>query len=267
MELLSENRIAEADLLLKQALSLDPGNVFTLNNLGVAKEAGGEFEEALAYYEDAAAKHSSEPIVVTLNRDWRGKPVSETAAKSAHRLKSRMKELETAEARAAILNLRGVNAANENNWDEARQDFLQAYALDPYSAFSLNNAGYVAEREGDLETAQFFYARARQAGDANARIGLATNRAAEGSHLLEVASGNNDNVEQQIDLHSEARRHQKGPVELLHRNGTPVADSKSSGANPAPSNQPPAPSPSQNAQPAPNTQPAPQAGPNVQTPQ
>jgi hypothetical protein len=31
------------------------------------------------------------------------------------------------------------------------------------SAFSLNNRGYVAEMDGDLETAQFFYGKARKA--------------------------------------------------------------------------------------------------------
>ncbi len=39
--LLSENRNYEADLLLQQALALDPQNTFTLNNLGVAKESDG----------------------------------------------------------------------------------------------------------------------------------------------------------------------------------------------------------------------------------
>lgn len=249
MELLAQNRNAEADLLLRHALSLDPRNVFTLNNMGVALEAGGEFEEALSYYDEAAAEHSSEPIVVTLNSDWRGKPVSRMAAESARALRSRMKELVTAQARAAVFNRRGVTEANENNWEAARKDFLRAYSLDPYSAFSLNNAGYVAQRDGDLETAQFFYARARQANNANARVGLATEHAAEGNHLLVVASGNNDNVQQQIEVNSAARRQEKGPIELLHRNGSPVTESKPPAQNPAPAAQPAPNSPSSGSQP------------------
>jgi tetratricopeptide (TPR) repeat protein len=50
--------------------------------------------------------------------------------------------------------LQGVAAINRNNRQEARQYFQQAYALDQNNAFSLNNLGYVAELEGDSETAQ-----------------------------------------------------------------------------------------------------------------
>lgn len=258
MDLLSQNRNAEADLLLQHALAMDPRNVFTLNNLGVAKEAGGYYEEALSYYEQAASAHSGEPILVTQNDAWRGKPVSQMAGESAKRLRRRMRGLDTAEARAALMNLRGVTAANENNWPAAREYFLKAYSIDPANAFSLNNAGYVAEREGDLETAQFFYARARQAQGADARIGLATQRAVEGTHLVAVASDNNDKAEEQIDLNSEARRHKKRPVELLNRNGTPVAGAA---PRPAPSGQPAV-------TPAPNVQPLFTPGPpRPQTPQ
>lgn len=234
IEMLSENRNAEADMLLKHALAMDPHNVFTLNNMGVAKEASGDYEAALSYYRLAAEQRSSEPIVVTLKADWRGKPVSKMAAESAKRLQSRMAELDTDEARAAVMNVRGVTAANENDWGSARQFFLKAYKLDPNSAFSLNNAGYIAEREGDLETAQFFYSRAQKAGDASAKIGVATQRAVEGSHLGVVATNNGDQVQEQIDLNSAARREQKGPIELLHRNGTPVV------STPPPAPQPPA---------------------------
>ena len=76
-----------------------------------------------------------------------------------------------------------VSATNRNDWQAARQDFLKAYSLDPNSAFSLNNLGYVSERDGDLETAQFFYTKAQNAGDANARVGLASDSAAEGEKL------------------------------------------------------------------------------------
>src|SRR5579875_3332726 len=170
IELLHENRCFEANRLLQHALALEPKNVFTLNNMGVASESVGDFEDALGYYQNAARTESKEPVVVTLDAQWRGKPVSEMAEASAKRLKKHMKELDTDQARAAVLNMRGVWAANQNDWSGARDFFMQAYKLDPYSAFSLNNAGYVAERDGDLETAQFFYARARRAQNAGAKI-------------------------------------------------------------------------------------------------
>ena len=156
IRLLSESRTPEADLLLQQALAMDPRNTFTLNNLGVAKESRGDYEQALTFYLAAADSHSSEPVIVTTSRAWRGKPVSEMAADSAKRLRERMQNTATDQARAALLAARGVSATNRNDWPAARQAFLQSYSLDPNSAFSLNNIGYLAERDGDLETAQFY---------------------------------------------------------------------------------------------------------------
>lgn len=222
IQLLSENRNAEANRLLKQALAADPQNTFTLNNLGVARETLGDYDGALKYYDEAAASRSTEPVVVTLDRSWRGKPVSRLAAESAKRLKQRIKEADTPDAQAALLAIRGVSATNENNWEEARKDFLKAYSLNPASAFSLNNLGYVSERDGDLETAHFFYSRAEKADGADGRVGLATQPEQEGKHLLAVINDSNDKVNGVIDQRLRARRGEPGDVELEHRDGTPV---------------------------------------------
>jgi Flp pilus assembly protein TadD len=222
IELLSQGRSFEADDLLRQALTLEPMNAFTLNNLGVAEEATGDPENALKYYDAAAAFHSSEPIVVSLKRSWRGKPVSEMAAESARALRKKMKTVGNDEARATMLSLRGVAATNRNDWQTAKQDFLQAYSLNPESAFSLNNLGYVAEKDGDLETAEFYYAKARKAEDADARIGLATQRSAEGQQLVTVAADSGHNVDGKLDQYSQSRRQQTGPIELIPRDDGPA---------------------------------------------
>ena len=132
----------------------------------------------------------------------------------------------------------GVAAANQNDWATARKNFLKAYSLNPRSAFTLNNCGYVAERDGDLETAQFFYEKARRAEDSRVRVGLATQRLAEGQDLLTVATDSNQKVDSALELYSQQRRRETGPIELTPR-----------GANESPQNQPspnvpPAPSPS-----------------------
>jgi Flp pilus assembly protein TadD len=225
MRLLSEGRTPEADLFLQKALAMDTRNTFTLNNMGVAMESRGDYAQALSYYTAAADSHSSEPVIVTLNHAWRGKPVSEMAADSAKKLKERMQNSVTDQAQAALLAVRGVSAANRNDWPSARQDFLQSYSLDPDNAFSLNNAGYLAERDGDLETAQFFYAKAQKSGDANDRIGLATRRSAEGKHLLSVATDSDQKVGDKIVLENDARHRKLGPIELKNRDNTPVAES------------------------------------------
>jgi Flp pilus assembly protein TadD len=220
--LLSENRTSEADSLLQQAVSMDPRNAFTLNNLGVAKESVGDYEGALRYFDQAAQLHSSEPVVVTSDRAWRGKSVSQMAAESARKLEQRLKSTDSAQAQAALLNVRGVSATNRNDWEAARRDFLKAYSLDPNSAFSLNNLGYVSERDGDIETANFFYMKAQQADDATARIGLATSSSAEGQHLQVVAADSQQKVGGELARYREARHAEPGNVELERRDGTPV---------------------------------------------
>jgi Flp pilus assembly protein TadD len=224
IRLLSESRAPEADLLLQRALAMDPRNTFTLNNLGVAEESRGDYDRALTYYMAAADSHSSEPVIVTLNRAWRGKPVSKMAAESAKKLRERMQKAASAQAQAALLAVRGVSATNHNDWPAARRDFLQSYSLDPNSAFSLNNVGYLSEMDGDLETAQFFYTKARMAEDAKARVGLATRRSAEGKHLSAVATDSDQKVDGKIAQESQARRRHSGPVELKHRDDTPVVE-------------------------------------------
>jgi Flp pilus assembly protein TadD len=222
VKLLSEGRASEADVLLQRTLTVDPHHPFTLNNMGVAKEMQGDLGAAARYYTAAAASRSNEAVVVTVNHEWRGKPVSEMAADSAKKVLSRLRHPESNEAKAAQYNLRGVSALNRNDWKEAEQDFRQAYAFDPNNAFSLNNAGYLAEMYGDRETAQFFYEKARLAAGPKDRIGVATDRGAKGLRLAEVADENNQKIDQKMEQDSELKRRQSKPIELKRRDGTPV---------------------------------------------
>lgn len=230
--LIEHGRGIEADRILRQALALEPSDPFTLNNLGVADEASGDLEDALAYYDRAAAVGSSEPIVLSLRQSWRGQPVSKMAAESAQNLRQRMASLNNAQMRAMMLTFRGVSAANRNDWNAAKQDFTEAYRLDPNDAFTLNNLGYLSEKKGDLETAQFYYSQARRAYDANSRVGLATRQPALGQPLFAVASESGDMVGDELIQYKEERRMETGPIELIPRgNGV-------SNQNPAPQGKP-----------------------------
>lgn len=218
MQLLSQDRRFEAVSVFQEALALDSRNSFTLNNLGVAEEATGDLERALKYYDEAAASRSMEPVVVTLDRSWRGKPVSEMATDSAQALRKRMQKMNLNEIRAAMLATRGVFATNQNDWSGARKDFMEAYSLDPHSAFALNNRGYVAERDGDLETARSYYASAQKADDSGARVGLATQYAAQGQPIASIADESHRDVDVQLDAYIQKRRQQKTPIKLQRRN-------------------------------------------------
>jgi Flp pilus assembly protein TadD len=249
MRLLSLDRAFESVTLLEQALVLEPQNPFTLNNLGVADEAIGDYSGALKNYDLAARSQSSDPVMVTQSRQWAGKSVSAMAEASARRLQKRMRDEKSSETQAAMFNLRGVYAANQNDWSTAEQDFLRAYSLDPHDAFSINNRGYVAEHEGDLESAQFFYEKAKRSGGAGDRVGMATDRSAEGRSLLNVAEQSNQKVDGALDAYSRERHLETAPVELTPRGAGAAADSPvpaatkpaapQSGQPATPSNQPP----------------------------
>jgi len=234
MQLLAQDRDFEAVVMLRQALALDPQNPFTLNNLGVAEEATGNLTGALQQYDAAAESRSTEPVVVTLNRAARGKPISEVAAASARQLRKQIHNEGDTELQARMLTLHGVFAVNQNDWPAAKKDFLQAYSLDPHSAFSLNNLGYVAEKDGDMETAQFYYSKARTADNANARIGLATEGSVEGEDLNTVASASNQKVDSKIDAYRRSARQQTGPIELIRRGNRPAEPSRAPTQSPAP---------------------------------
>ncbi len=216
VNLLSEGRGFEAVALLKQALSLDPHDPFTLNNLGAATEATGDLGGAMKYYNAAAYSQSHEVVAVSQDRSWQGKSVSDMAAANVMRLEGQSPQGSGPQgSEAALLSLQGVFAENENDWATAKSDFMKAYALDPDNAFSINNRGYVAERDGDLESAQFFYQKARQADGANSAVGLATSQSAKGQPLFQVAGQSETQVDGALDVYSRERRGQPGsPVSI-----------------------------------------------------
>jgi Flp pilus assembly protein TadD len=242
MRLFSQGRAPEADLLLQTTLRSDPKNIFTLNNLGVAKEMEGESEEALKYYDAASAVHSDAAAVVTLNRSWRGKPVTAMAAQNGKALRTRMEKQNQLDAQVAELNLRGVSAVNRNDLSTADKDFRQAYALNPNNAFALNNIGFVAEIEGDRETAEFFYDGAQKAGGATQKIGLATRRSAEGLKLSQVAADSDAKVEGKVTQDREVGRQQHEPIVLRRRDNSLVDEPATPPAKTVPLTENPPPS-------------------------
>jgi len=222
--LLERDRAIEADQKLQKALALEPNNPFTLNNLGYAKEKEGDLELALNFYLRSAALDSKEPIIVAMNKSWRGKGISSVAAENAKKAERELEKEQNTETRVARLNLQGVSAINRNERRLAEQYFRQAYALDENNAFTLNNMGYVAELAGDRETADFFYAKALQARQSGVRIATATRKEAEGQKLGVVANINDQAIDAAQRTDQELRRRQGTPPALLRRDNTPVMD-------------------------------------------
>ena len=234
VRLLSQGRTPEADRLLQRTLALDPQNGFTLNNMGVAKEAEGSYDEALRYYSEAESAPSAGRVIVTKDAAWRGKPASALARENANKLRARMLALGNVQAQATQLNVQGVSAINRNDLQDAIRKFSEAYRLDPNNAFSLNNRGYLAELDGDLESAQEYYRKALKATGANARIGLASSSLAEGKPLATVADQSDGQVEKAIEAANAASRRRTDPIELKRRDNTPVIDPPASPATSQP---------------------------------
>jgi Flp pilus assembly protein TadD len=228
MSLLMKSRAPEADVILQKALAIDRRDAFTLNNMGYAKEQEGDLDKALSYYTAAASTRSQERVVVTANSDWRGKPISEIADRNSKKVRKLMEEIrEDHEKQVAMLNLRGVSALNRNDRNEARQDFEKAYRLDPNNAFTVNNMGYLSELEGDRETAEYFYTKARESDHAGATVRTATRKDAEGHKVADVAEDSNSKVDAAMEATVEALRRQGGPVQLQHRDHSTVAPPQS----------------------------------------
>jgi Flp pilus assembly protein TadD len=243
MSLLSQGRTQEAAVVLQRTLAVDPRNAFTLNNLGFTMEAEGELESAFRYYDQAGNMHSSDPIIVSLDPHWRGKAISEVAANNAKAVRRRIETEQTTQDKVARLNLQGVSALNRNDSRAARGYFEQAYKLDPKDAFTLNNMGFVAEMDGDHETADQFYAAAREARDASARVTLANRHEMQGLPLGQVARSNDEGAQANLEATREARRREGGPIQLKRRDNSPVVEPESA---PSQQNQIPTVQPLQN---------------------
>lgn len=224
VRLLNNDRAPEADLLLQQALKIDPKNPFTLNNMGFAKEKEGELEEAIKSYTKSAQTGSREPVVVTINKDWRGQPISEVAGRNAEKARRELEHSNDKDNRVARLNLRGVSAMNRNDRKAAREYFEQAFRLDPKNSFTINNMGYLAELGGDRETAQSYYAEAQDANHNGARVSASTRPEAEGRPVGQVAGQSTALVEANMAEQAEAKRRSGAPPALRTRDNRVIVE-------------------------------------------
>lgn len=257
MSLLEQGRSQEAEDILRNTLKLDPRNPFTLNNLGYAMEKQGDLDSALRFYNDASITHSSEPIVVSLDPKWRGKPISDVAFKNEQAVRARLQSQQSNQDKAARLQVQGVSALNHNQDEKAYQDFREAYRLDPDSAFSLNNMGYVSEASGDKETANEFYTSAQRGAEASAPVSVASHREMVGVAVGQVAGTNSQASEADLQAQAEAKRRSHAPIVLRRRDNTPVTMPQEEAPPPQPSGSESSRPPIDNA-PVENTVPRPQ---------
>ena len=73
-------------------------------------------------------------MVVTVDKDWRGRPISEIAENNAKKLRKQLGKKETLATRVARLNLQGVSAINRNEADKAKDVFQHHDRIVDYDA-------------------------------------------------------------------------------------------------------------------------------------
>jgi tetratricopeptide (TPR) repeat protein len=183
-------------------------------------------ESAIRYYDSSAATGSREPIVIAFNKSWRGRPISEVAQQNADKSRKELSKNQDMQARVARLNLRGVSAMNRNDRKAARDNFQQAYKLDPKNSFAVNNMGYLAELEGDTETAQSYYEQAQRAERARQKVMVSTRPEVEGQTVGHVAEQSTTLVESAFVARAEARRRSGTPPALKTRDNRTVVEPK-----------------------------------------
>ncbi len=181
-----------------------------------------------------------------MRQSWRGKPISEIAQANANKVQNLMEHEQSISAKVARLNTRGVAAINRNDYKLARQYFDEAYKLDPKNAFALNNMGYLSELDGDKETADFYYDKAREADQSSMKVAYASRKDVEGMKLASVANDSDDAVNKAIDEAAALRRAEGGPVVLRYRNNQPVMEPATPPKPLQPENPTPTPPPSGN---------------------
>src|SRR6185437_14002160 len=81
------------------------------------------------------------------------------------------------------LNRDGVEAVRKNQYEKAEALFYKAYLYDPSDPFTLNNLGYVAELQGQLDRAHKYYELATQQG-CDAPIDLSSVDALKGKPMV-----------------------------------------------------------------------------------
>src|ERR1051325_9089104 len=114
------------------------------------------------------------------------------------------------------LNIDGVKAVRKHAYDKAKKLFYKAYLLDPNDPFTLNNLGYIAELDGDLDRAQRFYSLAAEQ-PSEAVIDRASNPDLKGKEVADVAG---NAVDQQMEIN----RNNVYAMGLLMKDRAPEAD-------------------------------------------
>src|SRR6267142_6337565 len=146
---IQKHHIPKAEKLFYKAYLLDPDDPFTLNNLGYISELQGRVERAQRYYELASRQDSETVIDQASVPELKGKQLTEITGSFGNR-----------ELRVNRGNVEAMSLLSQGRTQEASVVLQRTLAIDPHSAFTLNNLGFTMEAEGELESAYRYYNQA-----------------------------------------------------------------------------------------------------------
>src|SRR5579884_3369158 len=134
-----KHEYTRAKKLFYKAYLIDPNDPFTLNNLGYMAELDGDVDRAQRFYQLSQDQNSQATVDQSSNDDLKGKTVAAVAGHA-----------QTGNVELNVLNVEAISLLNKDRVAEADETLQKALRLNPRDPFTLNNMGYVKEKEGEL---------------------------------------------------------------------------------------------------------------------
>lgn len=195
-----EGRTAQAERLARRALAVDPSSTAALAQLADLEREQGDLPEAIRLYREALALDRQPFLYLGLG------DVLQRAGRLDEAVEAFQAALELDPDLAVAYYDLGVTYGNQGRLDEAVDAYERALELAPEglpAAKTLNNLGALSQSQGDLATAETFFARAVAAAPDHleSRYNLAILRLGQGDvaeavELLEEAAELAPNHEQ-----------------------------------------------------------------------
>lgn len=177
---------AQAKKLFYRAYLLDPGDPFTLNNLGYVAELDGDADRALRFYALAAKDHTDAIIDQSSEAALKGRPLDEV-----------YRHVESSDREIAKVSEQAIVLMKEGQLFAARNLLRSILPQHPKDPFLLNNLGYTMEALGDLEGALRYYSAAASVHSSKPVI-VTPKPKWRGKPISEIAAANAVSVNEQI---------------------------------------------------------------------
>ncbi len=186
VEAINKRQFTKAKELFYKAYLYDPGDPFTLNNLGYVAELDGEVDRAQNFYAMASSEATEARIDRASSAGFKGESL-EAAINTFHDIPMQINRA----------NVKAVGLLSEGRVREADTLLQQTLALDPRNAFTLNNLGVAKESQGEYGEALKYYNAAANA-HIDDRVIVTMNSSWRGKPLSDMARESADRLRKRM---------------------------------------------------------------------